>query len=553
MATSVALAFGCQSVLGIDDTTLGNDDGDAATGGAGVGGSSGSSNGGSGGGSGDGGIETDAPSGDFTFVILSAEARVPLDGVERVFLRVTRTPGFEEPVQVAVQDAVTGLDFVPLEIPADESDAELQLSASPPLAIGNTFQITLRATSGELQHDDEVPATIIERPASLDETFGLAGSGVHEFDFEPDSSDVQDIQVFSDGRIAFTGHGFGNNPSSSVGIFVPNATAYDATFSATAKAIIDCVSPCTPLGYSQAISLLSDGHVNVLTKRYDDLLALQYKTNGAAEPLFGETANGFTRHDLGGTETANAMVAIQDQNGTRYVVAGVQGSKTFAIALSAGGYFAQPTLDLGGMNGATHATLALDQDQRSFVIGTIDEGDGKLDIQLAALDTDLVLDPSFDSDGLVQMGAAGVDDQLGAVQVQADGKIVVAGVAGGDVWLRRFTATGVLDASFGVGGVATLAVPSGQPSVVELVISPDSRLIAIGNVAGGSEPGPLLVRFRANGQPDPTFGNGGLELPALSVGAELTCASMQEGLLLVGGWSKNGIADRRALIARLWL
>src|SRR5262249_12672180 len=81
------------------------------------------------------------------------------------------------------------------------------------------------------------------------------------------------------------------------------------------------------------------------------------------------------------------------------------------------------------------------------------QSDGKIlvagsawnDFALARYNADGSLDTSFDGDGKVTTDI-GLSDQGNSVTVQADGKILVAGVTGiGDFALVRYNADGTLD------------------------------------------------------------------------------------------------------------
>src|SRR5204863_5909182 len=69
------------------------------------------------------------------------------------------------------------------------------------------------------------------------------------------------------------------------------------------------------------------------------------------------------------------------------------------------------------------------------------------------------LDPSFGTGGMVTTPIGSGDDSGYSVAVQSDGKIVVAGVSNNgssqDIALVRYTDSGVLDSSFGTGGIVT--------------------------------------------------------------------------------------------------
>src|SRR6185295_4210266 len=87
---------------------------------------------------------------------------------------------------------------------------------------------------------------------------------------------------------------------------------------------------------------------------------------------------------------------------------------------------------------------------------------GKLTITVAQYTSSGALDPAFGTGGIVTTPIASLDADAGALAVQGDGKIVVAGLAGTaftnfwDVALLRYNADGSLDTAFGGGdGIVT--------------------------------------------------------------------------------------------------
>jgi uncharacterized delta-60 repeat protein len=121
------------------------------------------------------------------------------------------------------------------------------------------------------------------------------------------------------------------------------------------------------------------------------------------------------------------------------------------------------------------------------------------------------LDSAFGNAGVARAHFAGFDSSsaVGAV-VQPDGKIVVAGVAGGATYaVARFNPTGTLDNTFGTGGEVTTQM-NGAP--VGIVLQPDGKII-IGGTSGlafglGSI-GFGMTRYNADGSLDTSFGNSG--------------------------------------------
>jgi uncharacterized delta-60 repeat protein len=100
-----------------------------------------------------------------------------------------------------------------------------------------------------------------------------------------------------------------------------------------------------------------------------------------------------------------------------------------------------------------------------------------------------------------------------AVQVQPDGKIVVAGNSGSHFAVVRYNANGTLDTSFGSNGEVITSISKNSIDTGEaMVLQADGKIV----VAGHTNPmhttyeDLALVRYNANGTLDTSFGTGGM-------------------------------------------
>jgi uncharacterized delta-60 repeat protein len=102
-----------------------------------------------------------------------------------------------------------------------------------------------------------------------------------------------------------------------------------------------------------------------------------------------------------------------------------------------------------------------------------------------------------------------------AVLVQPDGKIVIAGYAFGpgnsELLIMRLNNDGSADATFGTGGITRTPVGNGEDMANAMVLQPDGRIVIAGStiVADGRRDF-VLARYMSNGVLDPSFGTGGL-------------------------------------------
>ena len=157
------------------------------------------------------------------------------------------------------------------------------------------------------------------------------------------------------------------------------------------------------------------------------------------------------------------------------------------------------------------------------------------------------LDPTFGTGGKVATDFVGGHDQARALVVQADGRLVAAGIAvtgeatNLDFALARYHPDGTLDPTFGNGGEVTTDF-GGFPPADEahaLVQQADGKLVVAGGVfrsGGDSDNDFALARYQPEGTPDPTFGNGGIVLTDFADGEEARELALQaDGKLVAAG------------------
>jgi len=147
------------------------------------------------------------------------------------------------------------------------------------------------------------------------------------------------------------------------------------------------------------------------------------------------------------------------------------------------------------------------------------------------------LDPTFGNGGKVTTDLGSGFDEINSVVVQQDGKIV----AGGDLLLfpefddvafalARYNPNGSLDQSFGDGGKVITNFSFSPDEIGALAIQSDGKIVAV----GAANHGLGLIRYNSNGSLDVTFGSGGKVLTAINIPIlGLAAAIQSDGKILV--------------------
>jgi uncharacterized delta-60 repeat protein len=159
------------------------------------------------------------------------------------------------------------------------------------------------------------------------------------------------------------------------------------------------------------------------------------------------------------------------------------------------------------------------------------------------------LDGTFSSDGkLTTNFASGFDGAFGVV-VQSDGRIVAAGAAaggGGRFGLARYNADGSLDVTFGGDGRVTTNFTSKFDASSALALQTDGRIIVAGLAGGrlvyGDDQKFALARYNADGSLDTTFSGDGKVTTNLTSGPEFahSVAIQGDGKIVAAGRGSGG-------------
>ena len=169
------------------------------------------------------------------------------------------------------------------------------------------------------------------------------------------------------------------------------------------------------------------------------------------------------------------------------------------------------------------------------------------------------LDSTFGAGGKVVATFDSSGDDLSAIALQADGKIVAAGSIHGTAFLlARFNADGSLDQTFGNNGNVETTFGDPTAGAADVVLQADGKIILVG-VSGAGPYSELndfaLARYNADGGLDQTFGTGGKVIThfpgVFNTGSTATSVGLQsDGKVVVGGFYKNESTPHQFALAR---
>ncbi|MEP7318946.1 MAG: T9SS type A sorting domain-containing protein [Panacibacter sp.] len=292
----------------------------------------------------------------------------------------------------------------------------------------------------------------------------------------------------------------------------------------------------------------------------------RYNTNGTLDTTFNP--NGQATLNFSGGYIEPYGVAIQTDG--KIIVAGldIQYSTTFAVLRlnsngsldKAFGNYGIVTTDFGNSGDyVDNNCLALQTDGKIVVVGyTYNSTTSNYDVAIARYTTSGVLDNTFDGDGKVTTDIENRDQLGGAIAIQADGKIVVAGDAknsnnNNDIAVFRYTTTGALDQTFNSTGIKTTDIAQHDDHGKSVKIQTDGKIVVGGFAFTNPNRDFAVVRYNANGSHDNTFSGNGNATTAIETSSNdygTSLAIQADGKILLGGYynSSNGDLNNFALV-----
>lgn len=339
-------------------------------------------------------------------------------------------------------------------------------------------------------NDDPLP-----RPGDLDLSYNGDGKVVvaHQGNEVGRAADLQ-----ADGKLVIAGGAHAAAGDMAAMIVRLDAEGYpDSTFNGTGKLIFN---PSSAQDQAFAVLVQADGRIVIAGEMYNGtgatLLVARFNEDGTPDTTF-------------------------DSDGRVNVMVG--GFATIARA------------------------IAQQADGKLVVAADVFNGSNS-DFAVLRLKTDGSLDDDFGAGGLATTDFRDAHDQPFAIAVGADGVITVAGYSAGgfpsphDAAVARFTSTGALDPAFDIDGKKIFSLGTGLSAFHDVVIQPDTRIVAVGDSIVGGLLSHTAVRFDSTGALDTGWGTAGVATYTAGTthSSAFACALQADGKVLVAGYGYVG-------------
>jgi uncharacterized delta-60 repeat protein len=324
--------------------------------------------------------------------------------------------------------------------------------------------------------------------------------------------EVRGLAVQSDGKIVAVGYSLaGANDDFAVVRYNPDLTL-DTSFQGTGKVVTPIG---TGNDRAEAVAIQPDGKIVVVGYAFmgtnNDIALARYNSNGSLD--LGFDGDGKTTLNLGSSDDELFDVAIQtdgkivvvgrtSNSNYDFLVARFDSSGALDPGFASGGI---QTFSIGSFDEAANA-VALQSDGKIVVAGTeFDPADN--DVLVARFNTNGTFDTTFAGVGWLTNGPL-QNDHGNDVAIQSDGKIVIAGdsVVGADrdVAVMRLNTNGTGDTSFNLTGFVRTDLGSANDLGEALQIQSDGKILVAGT-GGGAGIDMWALRYDSAGAPDLSF------------------------------------------------
>lgn len=156
-----------------------------------------------------------------------------------------------------------------------------------------------------------------------------------------------------------------------------------------------------------------------------------------------------------------------------------------------------------------------------------------------------MLDASFGDGGIVTTSITDQFNIAKGMAIQADGKIIVCGNVGPsnsyDVGVARYNEDGTLDDTFGTGGEVVIAPTATLDFAFAVALQDDGKIVLGGYIFDGDGTDVLLIRLNADGTMDDMFGTNGIVITDFGGTSEIAeaIALQDDGKILLGGYHND--------------
>ena len=398
------------------------------------------------------------------------------------------------------------------------NDAAMALAIYPNAGTANDGKIVAAGEASTKNGNPDFAVVRYNPNGTPDTSFNGSGKVTTAFGNKTLES-AADVAIQPDGKVVAAGWTFINNSYDFALVRYNLNGSLDISFDADGKVSTNFAGSNRSVSHDQAKStaIQTDGKIVLAGWSNDDIGLARYNANGSLDTSFDGDGKVLTPFSAvsGSSGTVVHDMALSPVDGKIVVVGATRLAGTLRYDVLVVRYNTNGSLDttLGGTGIVTlpminndgqesGKTVAIQADGKIVLAWTTKPAPAPNDIALVRYNTDGSLDSTFGSNGIAVTNLPTTDESVGAVAIQPDGKIVVAGSQSGPWLAARYQTNGTLDVTFGTNGIATTPTPISNPARA-VAIQADGKIVLAGLVNAtqhfalvrftGDAPSPLMA------------------------------------------------------------
>ncbi len=388
----------------------------------------------------------------------------------------------------------SGIATISLSSLSKDEATSVLIDANGKILLGGTVNIGV--------NDQDFAVVRLNANGSLDNTFGTGG--ITTLSLGNAIDEVTDMAIDANGKIVLVGityQGLVRNVGAAR--LLANGTI-DNTFGTAGKVVL----PTTFVEVANAVALDATGKIVIA---------------GMA--------------DYADATTSNFFVARLNTNGTLDNTFGSTGKKVIYVSIN---------------NNDEANDVKIDGNGNIIVAGRAYDynNSGQDDMALVRLTSSGALDNSFGTNGVAIINFAGSGDVAESIALDAGNNIYVGGYSNNgtnlDMACAKLTASGNPDNTFGTNGKISLPVGLGDDRAYEIALDANGKIVLAGLSNTGVIGDFAAARLNTNGSADNTFGTNGHVVIAVSPNSDHAWSLAIENsgrIILAGATSVSGYDD----------
>lgn len=296
--------------------------------------------------------------------------------------------------------------------------------------------------------------------------------------------------------------------------------------------------------YCMASALHADGKIVAAGYNGNStnaVLVAQYNSDGS--PDVGFNGTGMLQFSFGSTYEEGLAIATTPEG--RTVVGGLSFGNAALAMLNPDGSFVESfnaggklRISFGTGNGSRIEKIEALPDGMILAAGWAYNGTD-FDFMALKVDQNGMFDPDFGTDGKVVADIGGYADYGYDFDIQSDGSIVIGGYSMDAQSVSSFAAIrlnsdGTKDNLFGQNGRFLLSLGTLHNEIDAVEIQSDDKIV----LAGRTDFNSIVIRLTSDGMPDNTFGSSGYTITDISGSDDryFDVALQPDGRILAAGW-----------------